>query len=126
MERQLMLQNIDTSQIDPRMIKYGLLNLGIFALYCTLMEAKWGWTIGKWFFRLQVWQSGNMTEHATWWQVTTRNVAKILEMQMLPLLIMMVLTRNRQRIGDMLGRTVVLQRKPETDDLTREKPVDRE
>jgi len=106
----------------------------LYVGYCIFMEARFGATVGKMIFRLRVvampvvslssfseqavrpsggTQAGFVAVEARpdIRAAMLRNVSKIIELSllMLPLLLLMpALSRARQRIGDMLARTVVI------------------
>ncbi|MFA5865371.1 MAG: RDD family protein [Phycisphaerae bacterium] len=105
----------DSGQVDQRMYVISWINSAAYAGYCMIMEGLFGWTIGKWMFRLEVRQARRTGDRPTWVQVFLRNIVKILELQFWPLLFILFLNRNRQRIGDMLAGTIVLQTQNKND-----------
>ncbi len=109
-EEQGIMKIFDPDQMDPRMYIIGLLTDSMYVAYCMIMEGMVGWTVGKWLFGLEVRQAGRLTDRPSWLQVFIRNIVKILELYLLPLLFVMLLTRTRQRMGDLLAGTIVLQR----------------
>jgi uncharacterized RDD family membrane protein YckC len=111
----------DTQGMPPVVYKINLsITLGYIG-YCILMEGFLGWTVGKRLFGLEVRQARQPGERATWRQVILRNVTKVLEctLYLCPLLLTVVFTRSRQRIGDMLGGTVVLQYREQAEEPDR-------
>jgi uncharacterized RDD family membrane protein YckC len=84
---------------------------GLFAAYCILMECVYGYTLGKRILGLEVRQVKNLTQKPTWQQSVLRNVLKVLEVEYILIVFVVFFTRYRQRIGDMLAGTVVLQTK---------------
>jgi uncharacterized RDD family membrane protein YckC len=111
-DEQVMRQYMETGRIDSRMYIFVLVICTVFAAYCMVMEGFLGWTIGKWLLGLEVRQARQVGERPTWLQVFLRNLIKILELNLWPLLFVMLLTRSRQRMGDLLAGTIVLQRSP--------------
>jgi len=88
----------------------------LYAAYCGLAEYRWGTTPGKRLMRLRV-VTLDLTRPALK-QVVIRNGIKILELQvpdLIALLVFVVLTRNRQRLGDVLAGTTVVQLKTAVD-----------
>jgi uncharacterized RDD family membrane protein YckC len=108
-QRMMMKKLFDPDQVSSRMYIIGILNNSIYAVYCMVMEGIMGWTVGKWMFGLEVRQAGKLTDRPTLLKIFIRNIVKILELYLLPLLFVMLLTRSRQRMGDLLAGTVVLQ-----------------
>jgi uncharacterized RDD family membrane protein YckC len=94
---------------DPQMLVISLIMHGIFAAYCIVTEGFFGWTLGKRIMGLEVRQVKEMSARASWKQVIIRNVVKMLELNYFPMLLVVFLTRYRQRVGDMMAGTVVLQ-----------------
>jgi uncharacterized RDD family membrane protein YckC len=82
---------------------------GMFATYCILMESIYGYTLGKRILGLEVRQVKNTANKPTWQQSILRNVLKVLEVEYLLIVFVIFFTKYRQRIGDMLAGTVVLQ-----------------
>jgi len=86
----------------------------LYGLYCFLMELRFRATLGKLIFRLRV--AGDQGLPADVRGVVLRNLVRVLEVSWLlmmpilvPLLILVtVMNRNRQRLGDMMARTVVI------------------
>ena len=65
-----------------------------------------GQTLGKRFFNLNVADLRGRRPQP--WQLVVRNLAKALDLVAWPLLILVVITPNRQRLGDLVARTVVI------------------
>jgi len=81
----------------------------IYAASSGLAEYRWGTTLGKRLMHL--WPlSADMTR-PTPKQIAIRNLIKILELQpdLIALLVFIVLTKNRQRLGDVLAGTIVVE-----------------
>ncbi|MBI1373704.1 MAG: hypothetical protein GC159_13320 [Phycisphaera sp.] len=94
----------------------GLTAIGVLIVHTTIGELLTGTSIGKAIFRCRVVDYAGKRPRV--WQVLIRNLFKALEL--IPpfiLLVMPLLSENQQRLGDMLGRTVVVRRLPgEADD----------
>jgi uncharacterized RDD family membrane protein YckC len=91
----------------------GVAVMAVFVIYCLVMEACWGATLGKMLLKLRV--VGNGGRRPEFRQCVIRNLVKILELSVMPPLIMLVLvsmvmiiTRYNQRFGDLLARTAVI------------------
>jgi uncharacterized RDD family membrane protein YckC len=69
-------------------------------------ELSFGQTLGKRFFNLNV--SDLRGARPKPWQIVVRNLAKALDLIAWPLLILVLITPNRQRLGDLVARTVVI------------------
>lgn len=86
--------------------------LVLYVAYCTIMEARLGATPGKLLMKLRV--VGNGGERADLRQCLLRNLLKIIELVSLRSLLFFLvfviplLTRYRQRLGDLLARTTVV------------------
>ena len=86
----------------------------LFATYTTIAELLTSMTLGKWLLRCQVRDVDGNRPRA--WQILVRNATKILDLLFLPMLVIMLMNPNYQRIGDMVARTVVTRRPtPPTD-----------
>jgi uncharacterized RDD family membrane protein YckC len=95
----------------PNNVAYALAAaLTLHIVYCTLAEYRFGTTLGKALLKLRV--IGDQGTPPTLRQLAVRNVLKIVELLWppnLPLLILMpVLNRGRQRLGDLFARTIVV------------------
>jgi uncharacterized RDD family membrane protein YckC len=87
-----------------------LLSAGSYAAYCLIMELLTGRTAGKMLFGLQVVAEQGRRAPAV--RVVVRNLFRVIEV--LPffwiLAFVMLLSRNRQRVGDLFARTIVVRR----------------
>ncbi len=81
----------------------------LYALSCGVTEYRWGTTLGKRAMRL--WVAGNDLTAPNLKQVVIRNVLRVIELHpdLIALLVFVLLTRNRQRLGDVLAGTVVIE-----------------
>jgi uncharacterized RDD family membrane protein YckC len=83
----------------------------IYAVTCGLAEYRWGTTLGKRL--MQLWVTSLELTPPTPRQIIIRNTLRVLELQpdLIALLIFILLTRNRQRLGDVLAGTIVIEPK---------------
>lgn len=79
----------------------------LFGLYSGLFEATLGHTPGKRLAGCFVVAESGEPCHAM--SIFLRNLLRVAEFHFTPLLLLTVLTPGRQRLGDMLGRTVVVE-----------------
>ncbi len=81
-----------------------------YGVYATVMEMLTGRTVGKTLTGLRV--VNEVGEPAARWQILVRNVSRMIELlpPLWPLLLVAVITAKRQRLGDVLARTVVVKR----------------
>lgn len=79
-----------------------------FVVYGTLAEQRFGTTIGKKIMKLRV--IGDQGAPLTLRQAFLRNIVKLAELHVLPLVAIFVLmTPGRMRLGDMLAKTAVIE-----------------
>ena len=104
-------------QIHPfleRLWLPSLLTRCAYAAYCLVWELWRGNTPGKMAMHCGVCAPGGRP--CTRRQLLVRNLFRIIELEpfllVWPLLLLLVLTRNRQRLGDMWAHTLVIQRVP--------------
>ncbi|MAE60305.1 MAG: hypothetical protein CMJ49_03000, partial [Planctomycetaceae bacterium] len=106
----LLQQWILEPQVDDTMIFVGKA-VAVFVIYSTILELINGMTVGKWLLKCQVTDiQGNRPKA---WQILLRNASKILDLIVQPMLIMMLISPNRQRLGDLAAGTVVIRRIPQ-------------
>lgn len=82
----------------------------VFGLYAIPFEILIGATPGKRIVGCFV-----LTEDGTrrlWWRVLVRNLLRPIEFHFVPIAALVPLTPAKQRVGDLLARTVVIQRQP--------------
>ena len=80
-----------------------------YPIYCTLMEYRYGATIGKMIMKLRV--VGDGGNKASLREIALRNVSKIMELMSLWMIfpiLFPILTRYRQRLGDKIAWTAVI------------------
>lgn len=84
----------------------------VYLVYLTVGEWRFGQTLGKWLLGLQV--VTDQGERPPLWRALVRNLVGFFERHLLfagvVSLPAMFLTPRRQRVGDLLGRTLVVQR----------------
>lgn len=84
----------------------------VYTIWCTVFEIFWQTTPGKRLLGCEVRQES--FERANTIQIIIRNMTKVLELlpylQIWPFMLVVFLTRNHQRLGDLLARTVVIER----------------
>lgn len=91
----------------------GLLNMlpgaaaiALFILHCSISEWLTARTLGKAILGLRV--TGLRGQTPEVWQVLARNLMKVLDLIAFPLMILPLLSPLRQRLGDLVARTVVV------------------
>lgn len=92
----------------------GLAAIGIVVAHTLVLEAATGRSLGKWATGLRVMALDG--EKPRPWQAATRCVLKTFDLIAYLLLILPVISPNRQRLGDMVARTVVVQKASATED----------
>ena len=104
--------------VSPEQLLYfAIVSLGIYIFYCILMEWRFGWTIGKRLMQLRVLSDGGASPKIR--GIVLRNLTKAIELPIAsPHVIIVgimamfpILTRYNQRLGDMMGRTSVVNAK---------------
>jgi uncharacterized RDD family membrane protein YckC len=79
----------------------------LYLVYCVLTEMRFAATVGKALFKLRV--VGDEGAPPRKLEILLRNLFKIVEVfYFFPLLLAVVITRYRQRLGDMAARTAVI------------------
>ena len=80
----------------------------LYLAYCILMELRFGATVGKMVTGLQVVGEGGARPDLR--EVLVRNLVKVVIIRsgMAPLMLVVLFSRNRQRLGDMMARTAVV------------------
>ncbi|HDY65280.1 MAG TPA: RDD family protein [Phycisphaerae bacterium] len=102
--------------VPPEGLLYAtILSLGLYVLYGIVMELRFGATLGKMLFRLRV--VGDEGVRPKLREVALRNLLKIIELPLLDpaafwffgiFLLIPIITRYHQRLGDMVARTAVV------------------
>lgn len=91
-----------------------LIACAVYVLYCTICEACFASTPGKLTVRCRVVDESGHRCRLT--QILLRNVLRFVELfplfQLWPSFILMLFTRNRQRLGDLIARSIVVERVP--------------
>ncbi|MGD8452226.1 MAG: RDD family protein [Phycisphaerae bacterium] len=99
----------DTGLPDMPYLQWWALTAGIYVVYSFVMELAVGRTLGKMLMRLELRDESGAAPAV--WQVVVRNVVRLVEVAP-PFWLLgffILLTRNRQRVGDILARTVAVQ-----------------
>jgi len=109
-------QLVEQSAQDSRLVFASLATVIGYGLYCMITELIWSATPGKLLFGLRVRSARDPASPASVLQIVVRNVAKALELYSPPLFVVMLmtlfLTSLRQRTGDLLAGTIVVQPAP--------------
>lgn len=95
-----------THSSDLKSMIPGAVVIAVFVLHTMIGEFRSGRTMGKKMMGLSVSNLKGETPSAK--QLLLRNVLKALELMAFPLLIVPVMSPNRQRLGDLVARTVVI------------------
>ena len=104
----------DPTTITASLYIHSWIIRGVYVLYCGVFEGMSGRTPGKMITGCRVADYAGREPSAG--QIGVRNLTRLVELE--PLLwiwwalILVLLTRNRQRLGDILARTVVVERAP--------------
>lgn len=88
---------------------YSTLSFIIFLIYATITEAKWGQTLGKKVLKIKVTMVNG--EPCSFKGAALRNLGLILDTVLsghLLAILLIIFTSKKQRIGDFIGRTVVV------------------
>ncbi|HTV48752.1 MAG TPA: RDD family protein [Phycisphaerae bacterium] len=80
--------------------------LGIYELHVTIGECFFGRSVGKWMFSLRVVALDGSRAKVI--QVLVRNLVRIPEILVYVLLVFVLVSAERQRLGDLLSRTLVV------------------
>ncbi len=87
-----------------------IIGTGLYGLYHGLMEYRFGATLGKMIFRLRVVGDGGARVNVR--GAALRNIVRMIEVHYYPLLPLLLLfcllNPHRQRLGDMMARTTVI------------------
>ena len=97
----------DWPMVVPNWMIYGFVfSVGVYTPYCIVMEHRFGATLGKMLFRLTV--VSDSGRRPGFRQILLRNLSRIPELRTGLLLLVPLFTRYRQRLGDKLARTAVI------------------
>ena len=105
------LEEARTTGVLPDALYYWwLLSVGLYTVYATIMEARRGATVGKMVLRMRVVDGEGKPPKL--WAVILRNVVRMIPLLWGQLLILLLLfsifNAARQRLGDVLARTCVI------------------
>ena len=102
----------DSGLPDAPIVYWWCLSLGGYALYSLAMELLTRRTVGKVLMRVELLSEAGTPPAA--WQIVVRNLFRLVEL--IPpfwiLGFLVVLSRNRQRVGDIFARTIAVRRAP--------------
>ncbi len=102
-----LIQQVRDGGEVPVMWTVGMIGLLVaYPLYCIILEQLYGATLGKMALHLRV--VGDGGRRATPREIALRNISKVVELMVLPLLVMMLFTRYRRRLGDWIAWTAVI------------------
>lgn len=93
-----------------RTMGLGAAVIGLYVVYCVIAELIAGRTLGKLLLGMRV--AALDGQRARAWRIVVRNVLKVLDLIVWPLLLLPLFTPLRQRLGDMAADTVVLMKAP--------------
>lgn len=97
-------------QMDQQMYWLAIfINVG-YGVYCFLAEWLTGTSLGKWALGLQVRNIRNISDRPTVLQLLIRNGLKAVELYLFLPIFVVFFTRNRQRLGDLVAGTLVIQK----------------
>jgi len=102
----------------------GIAAIGVVVGHTLVLEMATGRSLGKWATGLRVMTIGGEPPRPR--QAATRCVLKTFDLIAYLLLILPVVSPNRQRLGDMVARTVVVMKSPAMDDADEKKGRDRD
>ncbi|NJL31861.1 MAG: RDD family protein [Phycisphaerales bacterium] len=100
----------------------GALAIGLYVLHTGLSELFTGRTLGKMICGLRVVNLQGQPPHL--WQVLGRNALKVLDLVAWPLLILPIISPQRQRLGDMMAKTLVVMPTPPKPPITEQDQLD--
>ncbi len=103
-----LLEYLQEVQHDSTMLMINFFVYSVYVGYSIVMEGLWGRTLGKRMMGLEVRQLTDMNQRPGWANVVGRNLIKVMELNFPPFLLVLFFTRNRQRVGDIVARTVVV------------------
>ena len=104
----------EASITDPRLLVAAAIGYAVNVIYFTILEARSGQTLGKWIVGIRV--AGLDLGRPGILRVILCNVLRIADAHGLMALLgvaLIAFTRRRQRLGDLLAPTIVIQAVPE-------------
>ncbi|HSW44131.1 MAG TPA: RDD family protein [Phycisphaerae bacterium] len=85
--------------------------IAVYVIWCIVFEVLWQATPGKRLMRCEVCRETAERPNAV--QIVIRNISKVIELmpylQIWPFMLVVFFTRNHQRVGDLLARTIVVE-----------------
>ncbi len=109
----LMFERLDDPELMVKLVPFGVVFLMTYGIWCLAWELACGSTMGKRVFSCRVLSADGTVPSPR--QIVVRNVIRVimfafgLQGLMVTFMMMVLLTRNRQRLGDLLGNTVVVE-----------------
>lgn len=111
-----LLEQLQENAILARILPVQVTALAIYGLWCLVWELASGTTLGKRIFDCRVLSAVGTAPNAQ--QILVRNIVRVLVLALempgilMTLMLMVMFTRNRQRLGDLLAGTIVVQTAP--------------
>lgn len=100
----------------PELLLPWLVGASLFVVYATVFEAAMGATPGKRLLQCRIVDEQGRPCRLR--AILLRNLVRLVEMfpafQLMPAVVLIIVTRNRQRLGDLIARTVVVELTPPT------------
>lgn len=88
-----------------------LIVIGVYLAWCLGFELTVGRTPGKMMMQLYVVTDQPPHQRPKWKAVVLRNITKVLDLIAWPLLLLPLFWPRRQRLGDLIGRTLVIEKR---------------
>lgn len=97
---------------DAEMLRWWAVSVVVYAAYALLMELLFGRTVGK--MLTGTWIASEAGARPAFWQIILRNAIRLVELipQFWVFGLLVIVSRNRQRLGDIFARTVVVRATP--------------
>ena len=109
----MLVEQLSDPERVKKLLPLTLLFLSVYGFWCMAWELLSGTTLGKRIFDCRVLSVDGMAPTPR--QIIVRNLARIVTFAlgppglMMTLMLMLMFTRNRQRLGDLLANTIVVQ-----------------
>ncbi len=111
-----LLEQAQEGTILPRLLPVQVTLLAVYGLWCLVWELASATTLGKRIFDCRVLSADGAAANGR--QIFIRNIVRVLVLALempgilMTLMLMVMFTRNRQRLGDLLAGTIVVQTAP--------------
>lgn len=112
------MNRTDTPEYQHRMMLW-MIFCGLYSVTCLIPELIWSTSMGKAIFGLKVVSLKSPESRPMWLQSVVRGVVLAFEVYQLLILVVVFFTIFRQRIGDLVAGTVVVQKRPVSGDAER-------